>query len=141
MITNNHVYDNWSEGIFIEISHDATVTGNTVYGNGFRSFRGSCPNAWMYAGGITVAASDNVSVTGNTVTGNCNGITATQEPRPDGNPGLLQNVNVQHNTIAGPGGKTGAAVYPVNIANLALRSITFANNTTSNGMNACGLLC
>jgi parallel beta-helix repeat protein len=140
-ITNNQVYDNWSEGIFIEISHDATVSGNNVHGNGFRSFRGSCANLWLYGGGITLAASDNVTVTGNTVAGNCNGITGTQENRPDGNPGLLENVNVQYNNVSGPGGKTGVGAYPISIANLALRNITFANNTASNGMNACGLLC
>ena len=85
-ITNNRVHDNWAEGIFVEISHDATVTGNTVTGNGFHSFRGSCARIWMYGGGITIAASDNVTVLGNTVSGNCNGITATQENRPDGTP-------------------------------------------------------
>jgi len=136
-ITNNHVYNNWAEGI----SHDATVTGNTVYGNGFRSFRGACANLWLYGGGITLAASDNVTVADNTVTGNCNGITGTQENRPDGNPGLLQNVTVENNTIAGPGGKTGVAAWPVSIANLSTRNIVFTNNTVSNGMNACGLLC
>ena len=137
-ITGNQVHDNWAEGIFVEISHDATVTGNTVSGNGFRSFRGSCARIWMYGGGITVAASDNVTVLGNTVTGNCNGITATQEHRGDA---LLEHVTVANNTIAGPGGKTGAAVYPVSIANLLLRDITFAGNTITNGMSNCGLQC
>jgi parallel beta-helix repeat protein len=141
VVTNNQVYDNWAEGIFIEISHDATITGNTVYGNGFRSFRGACGKQWLYGGGITIASSDNVTVTGNNVAGNCNGITATQENRPDGDPGLLQNVTVESNTIAGPGGKTGAGVYPVSIANLLLRDIAFANNTITGGMNLCGLAC
>ena len=29
-IINNHVYNNWDEGIFIEISSGATITGNNV---------------------------------------------------------------------------------------------------------------
>ena len=33
-IVDNDVYGNWDEGIFIEISSGATVTGNTVTGNG-----------------------------------------------------------------------------------------------------------
>ena len=40
-----------------------------------------------------------------------------------------------------PGGKTGVAAWPVSIANLSTRNIVFTNNTVSNGMNACGLLC
>jgi parallel beta-helix repeat protein len=141
VVTNNQVYDNWAEGILIEISHDATVSGNNVHGNGLRSFRGpDCASVWLYGGGITIASSDNVTVTGNVVTGNCNGITATQENRPDGNPGLLQNVTVENNNVSGSG-RTGAAAWPVSIANLSLRNINFSDNSTSNEMNACGLVC
>src|SRR6185437_2354302 len=103
-ITNNQVYNNWAEGIFVEISHTANISGNYTWGNGFRSFRGSCANIWMYGGGITITSSDNVTVANNSATGNCNGITATQENRPDGNPGLLQNISVHNNTVSGPGG-------------------------------------
>ena len=138
-IVNNRVYNNWAEGIFIEISHSVNITRNVVRGNGFRSFRGSCRNLWLYGGGITLAASDGVTVTNNTVSGNCNGITGTQENRPDGHPGLLENISVQHNTVAGPGGKLGVGAYPRK--SLAGRNITFANNTAKNGMRACGLNC
>ncbi len=141
VITNNQIYNNWDEGIFVEISHNVTITGNTVTGNGFKSFRAACANIWMYGGGITLAASDHVTVANNTVTGNCNGITATQESRPDGNPGLLQNISVHNNTVGGPGGKTGAAAWPVNLANLPTRNIAFTNNTITNGMRSCGLAC
>ena len=140
-ITNNQISDNWDEGILIEISHNTTITGNTITGNGFHSFRANCPNIWMYGGGITLASSDHATITDNTVTANCNGITATQELRPDGNPGLLQNINIHNNTIAGPGGKTGAAANPPNLANLPTRNITFENNTTTNTMNYCTLTC
>jgi parallel beta-helix repeat protein len=140
-ITNNHVYNNWDTGIFIEISTNASITGNTVTGNGFRSYRATCAKIWLYGGGITVSASGEIDIAHNTVSGNCNGITATQESRPDGHPGLLQNVSVHDNTVAGPGGKTGAGVYPANIADLATRNVTFTANTASNGMNLCNLHC
>ena len=136
-LTNNQVYNNWAEGIFIEISHTANITGNSAWGNGFKSFRGSCGNIWMYGGGITINSSDNVTVANNSVTGNCNGITATQENR-SGN--LLQNIAVHDNTVSGAG-KTGAAAYPVSIANLNTRNIVFANNTSTGGMKMCGLGC
>jgi parallel beta-helix repeat protein len=137
-ITNNQVYNNWAEGIFVEISHGASITGNYVYGNGFRSFRGSCANIWMYGGGITINSSDTITVANNSVSGNCNGITATQENRAGA---VLQNIYVHDNTVSGPGGKTGAAAYPVSIANLLTRNIVFANNTSNNGMNLCLLSC
>ena len=75
----------------------------------------------------------------NNVYGNCNGITGTQQNRPDGNPGLLQNMNIHDNTIAGPGGKTG--VVANNGANFATRNITFANNSYTNGMKFCNASC
>jgi parallel beta-helix repeat protein len=140
-IANNHVYDNWDIGIFIEISTNARIAGNTVTGNGFRSHRASCNRIWLYGGGITVTASGGIEIAGNTVAGNCNGITATQESRPDGRPGLLQNVSVHDNTVSGPGGKTGAGAYPANIANLAARNVVFTANTATNGMNLCNLRC
>src|SRR5262249_30999707 len=54
VITNNTIYNNWTEGIFIEISSGATITGNTVYGNGFRTNGNGC--AWLWGGGITIAS-------------------------------------------------------------------------------------
>ena len=139
-ITNNHVYNNWDEGIFIEISSRATITANTVTGNGHRNYNGSghgCP--WLFGGGITLNSSDHVVISGNTVSGNCNGITGVQQDRPDGNPGLLQDISVHNNTVSGPGGKTG--VSEDNGANLNSRNIVFANNTFKSGMSFCGLGC
>jgi parallel beta-helix repeat protein len=140
LIANNQVYDNWDEGIFVEISAGTTITGNTVWGNGFRTVGGnghSCP--WLWGGGITLASSGGVNVADNTVTGNCNGITATQQNRPQGHPGLLQNVSIHDNTIGGPGGRTGAVEDTG--ANLATRNIGFANNHLTNGMTLCALTC
>ena len=62
MLVNNHIFNNWAEGIFIEISHQVTISGNVVRGNGFRSYRGACRNLWLYGGGITLAASDVITV-------------------------------------------------------------------------------
>ncbi len=139
-ITHNHVYNNWDEGIFIEISSYATVTGNTVTGNGKRNYNRSgsrCP--WLFAGGITINSSDHVVIAHNTVSGNCNGITGVQQDRPDGNPGLLQNDSIHDNTISGPGGKTGVA--SDNDAHLKTRNIVFTRNTVRKGMYYCRLNC
>ena len=139
-IINNQVYNNWDEGIFIEISSYATITGNTVYNNGWHCYEGAGSGCtWMFGGGIGLLSSDHVEIANNNVHGNFNGIIGIQEDRPDGNPGLLENVSVHDNSIAGPGGKTG--VIANNGADLTTRSITFSNNNISNGMTACGLSC
>jgi len=139
-ITNNHVYNNWDEGIFIEISSYATITGNTVTGNGKRNYNrdgSGCP--WLFAGGITLNSSDHVVIAHNTVSGNCNGITGIQQDRPDGHPGLLEDISIHDNTVSGPGGVTG--VSSDNNANLNKRNIAFRNNTFKNGMKFCGRSC
>ena len=139
-LTGNRVYNNWDEGIFIEISSHTTITGNIVSGNGKHNYNreGShCP--WLFAGGITLNSSDHAVIANNTVSGNCNGITGVQQDRPDGNPGLLQDISVHNNTVSGPGGKTG--VSEDNGANLNSRNIVFANNTFKSGMSFCGLGC
>ena len=123
-ITNNHVYGNWDEGIFIEISSGAVVTGNTVSGNGLHNHNGSgsgCP--WLWGGGITFASSDHGEIADNALSGNCNGITGTSRTgpgpsRPAGEPEL------HDNAVIGPGGRSG--VGPSNGADLTTRSIVFA---------------
>jgi parallel beta-helix repeat protein len=94
-IINNVVANNWDEGIFIEISSGATITGNTVTGNGHRNYNGGgsgCP--WLFGGGITLNSSDHALIRGNQLSGNCNGITGVQQDRPAGHPGLLEDVTV-----------------------------------------------
>src|SRR5207245_4921180 len=52
VITNNVVANNWDEGIFIEISSGATITGNTVTGNGQRNYTGGGPGRpWLFGRG------------------------------------------------------------------------------------------
>jgi len=140
VFTNNRVYDNWDEGIFVEISSNTTVSDNTVYNNGWHNYNGDgrgCP--WLFGGGISLNSSDHANVYNNSVYGNCNGITGVQQDRPDGSPGLLENVAVHDNLVAGPAGVTGAA--EDNGANLTSRSITFSKDGFSNGMDFCALSC
>ena len=95
LIENNLVEDNSAEGILIEISQDAVIRNNRVYRNGIRA------KGWYWDGGITVAASSNVEVYGNRLSGNYNGITGTQQDRPDSTPPahLLDNYHVHDNLI------------------------------------------
>jgi len=138
-ITDNVVANNWDEGIFIEISSGATITGNTVTGNGLRNYNGGgagCP--WLFGGGITLNSSDHTIIRGNHVSGNCNGITGVQQDRPDGHPGLLEYLTVDGNTVSGPG---VVGVAEDNGADLTSRHIVFSGNTLANGQAFCGLAC
>jgi parallel beta-helix repeat protein len=139
-ISSNRIYDNWDEGIFIEISSIATITGNTVSGNGHRNYNRSsegCP--WLFGGGITLNSSNNVVIARNSVSRNCNGITGVQQDRSDGEPGLLQNISVHDNVVAGPGGVAG--VSSDNGDDLSKRGIVFRNNVFRNGIKFCKLDC
>ena len=80
LIERNLIENNRDEGIFYEISQDAVIRNNHVYGNGLGG------NGWYWAGGITVASSFNVEVYGNRLSGNYNGITGTQQNRTDSTP-------------------------------------------------------
>ena len=140
VITNNQVYNNWDEGIFIEISSGATVTYNTVTGNGWHNYNGGgngCP--WTFGGGITLASSDHAEISHNALAGNCNGITGNQQDRPDGHPGLLENLNIHDNVVQGPAGVVGVA--EDNGADLTRRSIVFSNNALGAGIDFCNLSC
>jgi hypothetical protein len=126
VIEHNVVEHNLAEGIFYEISQDAVIRYNQVDGNGFQAM------GWYWDGGITVASSFNVEVYGNHLSGNYNGITGTQQNRPDSSPPvhLLDDVHVHDNVICATGGgghPTG--VVADNGANLAVRDITFSSNT------------
>ncbi len=143
-IINNKVYNNWDEGIFIEISSNYVISGNTVYGNGFKNYNagsGGCAS-YLWAGGITISSSDHVDIFNNNVYGNCNGITGVDQARTDRSdgvsPSIIQYMNVHDNTIAGPGGRTGVIGGGSQDPS---RNNTFTNNTISNGMNYCKLSC
>jgi parallel beta-helix repeat protein len=125
LIEHNLVENNDAEGIFYEISQDAVIRNNRIDGNGHDGV------GWYWDGGITVASSFNVEVYGNRLSGNYNGITGTQQDRPDGTPPahLLDNYHVHDNVIcATTSHSTG--VIADNGANLATREISFTGNTT-----------
>ena len=126
LIEYNLIENNFREGVFYEISQDAVIRYNNVYGNGHAA------NGWYWDAGILVNASFNVEVYGNRLSGNYNGITGVQQDRPDSTPPahLLDNYHVHDNLICATGGgghPTG--VVADNGANLAARDISFTRNT------------
>jgi hypothetical protein len=126
LIEHNLVEHNLREGIFYEISQDAVIRNNKVYGNGHAA------NCWYWDAGILVYASFNVEVYGNRLSGNYNGITGVQQNRLELTPPdhLLDNLRVYNNLICA----TGAGGHPTGVvadngANLAVRDISFTDNT------------
>ena len=111
LIEHNLVEDNWAEGIFYEISQDAVIRNNRIYRNGIRA------EGWYWDGGITVAASFNVEVYGNRLSGNYNGITGTQQDRPEFTPPahLLDNLQVHDNLICATNGEHPPASAPTTV--------------------------
>jgi parallel beta-helix repeat protein len=126
LIEHNLVEGNRAGGIYYEISQDAVIRNNRVYRNGSRG------SGWYWDGGITVASSFNVEVYGNRLSGNHNGITGTQQDRPDSTPPahLLAGFRVHDNLICATGdGGHPTGVAADNGANLAERDIRFTGNT------------
>ena len=126
LIEHNLVENNQAEGIYYEISQDAVIRDNHVYGNGLGG------RGWYWAGGITVASSFNVEVYGNRLSGNYNGITGTQQDRTDSTPPahLLDDYLVRDNLICATDGGRATGVIADNGDNLAARDISFTGNTT-----------
>ena len=95
----NTVYDNASIGIFHEISWNATITGNIVYGNGPPATSQSC----HYSAQIKVNNSKDVEIFGNTVSGvgGENGICLTNTNRNQTSPvpQFLENISVHDNDV------------------------------------------
>jgi hypothetical protein len=92
----------------------------------------------LWDGGITLASSDHAVVEQNVLTGNCNGITGTQQDRPEGKPGLLEHITVRDNYVSGSG-RTGVAAD--NGADLTTRDIAFTNNRFGGRTAHCYLRC
>jgi hypothetical protein len=126
LIEHNLVEGNRAEGILFEISQDAVIRYNQVDRNGSEA------KGWYWDGGITVASSSNVEVYGNRLSGNYNGITGTQQDRPDSTPPdhLLDGYRVHDNLICATGdGGQPTGVVADNGADLAARNIAFTGNT------------
>jgi hypothetical protein len=125
LIEHNLVEHNLREGIFYEISQDAIIRNNKVYGNGHAA------TGWYWDAGILVYASFNVEVYGNRLSGNYNGITGVQQNRLEFTPPahLLDNLHVYDNLICASDGSHPTGVVADNGANLGIRDISFTDNT------------
>ena len=122
-IRNAYVHDNDCKGLWADINaHGALIEHNLVEhnlagGDPLRDQPGrrhpqqpGLPQrlrraGWYWDGGITVASSFNVEVYGNRLSGNYNGITGTQQDRPDSTPPahLLDHYQVHDNLICATG--------------------------------------
>jgi parallel beta-helix repeat protein len=119
----NVVYDNNGPGIFHEISYDAVIRDNVVYGNGFAQ------SIWLWGAGILVAGSSGVEITGNTVYDNADGIAGIQQFR-EGEDGLwkLENLNVHDNVVTMRYGQSGVVEDMGDPGVFLDRNIRFDNN-------------
>jgi parallel beta-helix repeat protein len=158
-ITNNVVYNNSDEGIFLEITGAANITRNVVFGNGFHNLNGTTGapcGRWAWGGGITLSTSGKthtsngpIDISFNTVAGNCNGITGADQRRTEDNCGNapvceLANVAVYNNRISGSsvrGAQNMTGAWQDDNDNLAKHNITFARNTFSHGAHICRQIC
>ncbi len=124
-ISGNRAIDNSGAGIFYEISEDATISGNTVTGNGW----GEESRGWLWGAGIQVAASSGVEIINNEVTGNLNAVVLIQQDRGEGPLGdrQIDDITVGDNRIVPGSGLTGAASDVGD--DVFDRSIEFRDNT------------
>jgi parallel beta-helix repeat protein len=95
---DNVVVHNTIQGISHEISYDAIIRNNTLFGNGFGDTRG-----WLWGSEINIQDSQNVEVYGNRVemTGGGNGIILIQSNRGTGTFGPYQTTGnqIHDNTV------------------------------------------
>lgn len=125
IIEGNLVDGNTQQGIFHEISYDASIRDNIVINNGHSG-------SWYHRGGIVVASSPNVTVSGNVLRGNAMGIVGSQQDRGEGRygPYILMNFHVHDNEITMHVGVTGiAAVSSVGEDVFDITSNVFERNT------------
>lgn len=150
-VTNNNVYNNWADGIMIEISGGATITGNTVTGNAFKEFSGgtgAC--AWGYGAGIFISTSGKtatvegtIDISNNDVEGNCSSITGVDEVR-DGTQQLMHLRIHDNNVVASsnPKALNKFGVFPSPGDPLTTHDIIFGTgNVLSTGIVNCGFTC
>lgn len=122
---DNTISNNWGPGIYEETSFNATITNNTITGNGMPSSPGGGDRrGWAWDAGIQLRRSGALSagapltISGNIVADNYNGISLIESPRSDSGcsgqgmtwpgPCNVQNVLVENNWITMAQGATGA---------------------------------
>jgi parallel beta-helix repeat protein len=99
-LRHNRIKRNTGPGVDYEASYDATISNNTIRGNGFGS-----GGPWLQGAGILNTSSPNVEVYGNVVDGNYDGIGAEDRARGTGLYGTheVSNFYVHDNTITTAG--------------------------------------
>ena len=126
----NRTDNNIEAGILHEISYDATIINNYIADDGFNPGH---TGLWWGAG-ILISNSSNVTVTNNHVINCMSGIGGILEARgngPNGLPYLIQNLNVNTNTITENGGTAAGIVAQATFDNSVYTSWNnhFQNNT------------
>jgi hypothetical protein len=102
-IAGNRIEANESDGIRYEISYRATITDNTIIGNGFKD-----PTGWVDGAGIMVSSARDVVVARNLVDRNFNGISLRQDDRGRGSLGeYVEKTRVHDNRVIMRRGTTG----------------------------------
>jgi parallel beta-helix repeat protein len=105
IVTGNRVHHNDWDGIFFEISNRVTISGNSIWENGWGR------PAWGYGAGITISSSDNATVANNTVAWNARQISVISQNR--NSPPHVDNV-VHGNVMASGNGNLVAGWYSDN---------------------------
>ncbi len=107
VFSNNRIHDNTQAGIQYEISRNARIFNNVVWGNGLAY--GLNSNHWGWGAGILVQNSNGCQVFRNTLAWNINGITVLEQPRGPGY--LVFNTSIHDNSIVSQDALTGGIVY------------------------------
>jgi parallel beta-helix repeat protein len=87
VISGNRIEANADAGILYEISYGATITGNTILGNGLTATGDT-------GGGIWISSSPDVRIEGNRIAGNHHEILATDQDRGSGTGGPHRTTNL-----------------------------------------------
>jgi parallel beta-helix repeat protein len=102
VIDGNLIEGNSYRGIMEEVSYGATISNNTISGNGNLS-------GWIAGGGIVISTASNVEVFGNVLVANAQGIIGFQQDRGSGSQGIYatHDCKIHDNFITMTEGSTG----------------------------------
>jgi len=150
IVRNNHVHDNWGNGLWSDMNNIYTVyENNTVEDNSGAGImhevsfaakirnnvtrRNGFARGWVTGAGILVTASADVEIYGNQVLDNKQGIVATQQKRIINGVDFtknLKNLYAHNNTVRMPaGGVTGIAEDTGDLGVFTSRNNRFQANT------------